>query len=219
MKKSNEKLNILRDIGVYEYVADDQSDPARAQFEEALNGNPELEQEVAAEQELRALIAMTQPASIVSDNNIDKLFDRINTKQTLNVDTDSVPANDTLPHELKPQNKVIGFAIAASLLLAVFFTVNFGNDSDQLEPDFVVLFDQNNNDFKSLSNQNRLVKLTLESPLSSQALDELMNKYQLQNLNQLNNTITASALTVIDNKKLAIIKADRLIKEIALYKF
>ena len=43
MNKSDDKLNILRDIRVYDYVANDQESASREQFEKALNDDSELQ--------------------------------------------------------------------------------------------------------------------------------------------------------------------------------
>jgi len=111
--------------------------------------------------------------------------------------------------------------VAASLFLAVFFTVNFNTNQEQLEPNFQVLFDPNNIDFKALSEQQRLVKFTLAAPISSSEMDALMNKHQLQQLNQAdgNSDIIAQTNKTIDETKLAKLKADRLIEDIELLKF
>ena len=226
MKKSNEKLNILRDIGVYEYVAGDQSSAARAQFEEALKDNPELEQEVAAEQELRTLIAMTQPASIVSENNIDDLFKRIDADQEPGIDMDSIPSSDDTSYLPKEKNNVVGFAVAACLMLAVFFAVNVSNNNSLLEPEFETLTSKDITqgeafDVNSLLEQNRLLTLTLEAPMPSDQIKVLLEKHQLTQLSNpsLNTSvITAFANTPIDDAKLLSIKDDQLIKDSELIK-
>ena len=169
MNKSDDKLNILRDIRVYDYVANDQESASREQFEKALNDDSELQSEVEIERELRSLIGQTQPSSPVSADNIDALFDRIDEQEKIEVNDDSLAiANSSNVHTLAPKKSVIGFAVAASLLMAIFLTTNFNNSETLLAPEFTTLTSENSDsekaiDFDSLVNQNRVVTVVFLS--------------------------------------------------------
>ena len=228
MNKSDDKLNILRDIRVYDYVADDQESASREQFEKALNDDSELQNEVEIERELRSLIGQTQPSSPVSADNIDALFDRIDEQEKIEVNDDSLAiANSSNVHTLAPKKSVIGFAVAASLFMAIFLTTNFNNSETLLAPEFTTLTSKNSDsektiDFDSLVNQNRVVTVVFSSSASAQDIELLMNKYQLQQLSQQypnQSIITAHSDKSIDDVKLSNMQSEQLIEDSELFKF
>ena len=228
MNKSDDKLNILRDIRVYDYVADDQESASREQFEKALNDDSELQNEVEIERELRSLIGQTQPSSPVSAGNIDALFDRIDEQEETDVNVDnSAITNNSNVHTLAPKKSVIGFAVAASLFMAIFLTTNFNNSETLLAPEFTTLTSENSDsekviDFDSLVNQNRVVTVVFSSSASAQDIELLMNKYQLQQLSQQypnQSIITAHSDNSIDEVKLSNMQSEQLIEDSELFKF
>jgi len=225
MNKSDEKLNLPRDISVFEYVSGNQSDAAKAQFEKALEGNEELQAEVELEKQLSSLVKQTEQPSPVASNNINQLFDKIDADIAGNETPDMAESSARVIPFKKP---AAGFAIAASLFLAVFLSVNLTNNdvnnTDQLlEPSFNVLTTPQDDivDVNILANEQRLVKFMLAEPLSKSALTALMEKHQLQSLNQsLNESIIiAKTPTAVDEKKLSLLKSDAQIKEVELIKF
>ena len=228
MNKSDDKLNILRDIRVYDYVADDQESASREQFEKALNDDSGLQNEVEIERELRSLIGQTQPSSPVSAGNIDALFDRIDEQEETDVNVDnSAITNNSNVHTLAPKKSVIGFAVAASLFMAIFLTTNFNNSETLLAPEFTTLTSENSDsekviDFNSLVNQNRVVTVVFSSSASAQDIELLMNKYQLQQLSQQypnQSIITAHSDKSIDDVKLSNMQSEQLIEDSELFKF
>jgi len=220
MSKSDEKLNLPRDISVFEYVSGNQSEAAKAQFEKALLNNEELQAEVAFEQQLRSLVKETEPVSPVSSDNINQLFDKI--------DAEESQVEEKTAEIISFRKPAAGFAIAASLFLAVFLSVNLSNNDIHspdplLDPSFTTLTASQDEviDVNVLATQQRLVKFTLTAPLSSDALTALMDKYQLQGLSQSINEsiIVAKTPTAVDEKKLSLLKSDSQIKEVELIKF
>jgi len=118
-------------------------------------------------------------------------------------------------------------AIAASLFLAIFLTVNLNNNSvDEnglLEPNFNVLTAQSPQsvDINKLASAQRLIKFTLSSSITNNELNELMAKHQLERLSQSFNEsiIIAKTSTSIDETKLFELKKDLRIKDVELVKF
>jgi len=225
MSKSDEKLNLPRDISVFEYVAGNQSEAAKAQFEKALEGNEELQAEVALEKQLRSMVKETEPSSPVSSGNINQLFDMIDA-DTENTEQADIEKNTA--QVIAFRKPAAGFAIAASLFLAVFLSVNLSNNEVNntdhlLDPNFNVLTAPQDDviDVNTLATEHRLIKFMLAEPLSKNALAALMEKHQLQRLSQsLNESIIiAKTPSAVNEEKLSELKSDQKIKEVELVKF
>jgi len=223
MKKSNDTLNILKDSRVYEYVAGDQSEAAKSQFDDALKQNSGLKHDVDVERALRNAIKDTQPVSTVSEGNIDALFDLIDQEETQEYDTTAALNNES---KLSPQKNVIGFAIAASLFLAVFLSINLNNTSSQLEPEFITLTSSPEAtqpiNFDQLVKEKRVVTLVLSDDVSAEKVAEIMNSHQLQQLNQqsLNaNVVIAYTRQTINQSTLSNLETDALIQSAEVLKF
>ena len=225
MNKSDEKLNIPKDISIFEYVAGHQSEGAKAQFEKALDNNHELREEVALEEQFRSLVKQSEPSSPISSDNIHGLFDKID------ADSESInntEKNDNNANVILFKKPAAGFAIAASLFVAIFLSVNVSNNNsqntdDMLNPNFNVLTSIQNEsiDVNSLAEQQRLIKFVLADSLSTDELQTLMNEHQLQLLSQSldKSVITAKASVLVDEKKLATLIKDLRIEEVELIKF
>jgi len=225
MNKSDEKLNLPKDISVFEYVAGNQSEAAKAQFEKALEGNDELQAEVKLERQLRSLIQSSEQPSPVSSDNINRLFDKLDAE----VETSTPKEMQENTAQVIAFNKpAAGFAIAASLFLAIFLSVNLSNNDVNnpdhlLDPNFTTLTTSQEDavDVNVLASEQRLVKFVLAQPLSNDALTALMDTHQLQSLSQSINEsiIIAKTSNAIDDKKIATLKNDTRIKEVELVKF
>jgi len=202
MNKTDDKLNLFQDIGVFEYVSGEQSTVAKANFEEALSENQGLRHDVMLEKQLRSLVQPTQKPSPIAQDNINSLLDRIDAET---VNESSINSLESVkPAVSLSRSKVgMGFAIAACLLLAVFVSININNDL--LDPKFQTLSSSTPNsaiDLNALANERRLIKFELAEPLSNESIDSLMIKYELQRLSLSvdGRTITAQANKAVDEK-------------------
>jgi len=220
MSKSDDKLNLLKDIAVFEYVSGEQSPSARANFEKELIENKDLEVDVYIEEQLRDLVKETQEPSPVAQDNIQSLFDRIDGETEKQ--TEVTPSTVVRPN-FSPSRSAIGmgFAMAACLLLAVFVSINMNNDL--LEPKFQTLSSPTSDvvDLDVLANEGRLIKFELASSLSNNAIDSLMNRYALERLSLSvdGRIITAKSVNAVDVKMLTTLKSDKLINDVELIKF
>ena len=225
MSKPVENLNLPRDIAVFEYVAGTQSELTKAQFELALEDNLELQAEVESEQAFRSLIESAQTTSEHNPNNIDALFEQIDAEEGSNQTSNaSHKSASVIPFNKSAQC----FAVAASLFLAIFLTINLdtnqaSNADPLLEPNFMLLTAATGEsiDINKLADEQRLIKFTLADSLSSAELDSLLKKHGLERLSQsLNeNIIIAHAGSVVDSDALLSLTKDRLIKDAELVKF
>jgi len=221
MNKSDDKLNLLKDIGVFEYVSGEQASLTKASFEKSLRENKDLQNDVNVEKQLRNLVAQSQHPSPVASGNINSLLDRI----------DAEAKNESDVHHLhsikssRPFSRStvgVGFAMAACLLLAVFVSININNDL--LDPKFQTLSSSTPGepvDLNILASEGRLIKFELASPLSNDSIDSLMIKYDLQRLSLSvdGRTITVKAIKEADEKVLSTLKSDKLITDVELIKF
>ena len=221
MEKIDNSKSLFEDISIIEYVAGTLSAQAKAKFEKALSEDEALQKAVASEQAFRASLEQSKPEPVVSADNIDGLFKLIDEDEQRSAQQ----ANDSTSNVVKvnfTNRFAAGSAIAASLLVAVFFSVNF-NNNELLEPNFQALSSSeqpNTVNLNELSNENRLVKFTLTQPLSSSAVDSLLAEYQLLGLNKsINSTsIVAQTAQSVDDKALLALKADERIESVELLK-
>jgi len=221
MEKIDNSKSLFEDISVIEYVAGTLSAQAKANFEKALTEDKALQKAVASEQAFRASLEQSKPEPVVSADNIEGLFKLIDEDEQRTTQQESDSSSNVV--KVNFNNRfAAGSAIAASLLVAVFFSVNFNND-ELLEPNFQALSNSeqpNTINLNELSNENRLVKFTLSQPLSSSSVDSLLAEYQLLGLNtSINSTsIVAQTSQSIDDKTLLALKADERIKNVELLK-
>lgn len=220
MNKFDDKLNLLKDIAVFEYVSGEQSPAAKANFEKTLSDNQGLQNEVNIEKELRNLVKQSQEPSVVASDNINSLFDRIDAEPV--DDISSVNNTSNVTPLVSFSRPMAGLAMAACLLVAVFISINVNNDL--LEPKFQTLSSPTLGDaidLNALANEGRLIKFELASPLSQDSIDSLMSKYELQNLSQSVNEriITVKTENAVNEKTLLTLKLDKRIKDVELIKF
>ena len=221
MEKIDNSKSLFEDISVIEYVAGTLSAQAKANFEKALSEDEALQKAVASEQAFRASLEQSKPEPVVSADNIEGLFKLIDEDEQRTAQQESDSSSNVV--KVNFNNRfAAGSAIAASLLVAVFFSVNFNND-ELLEPNFQALSNSeqpNTINLNELSNENRLVKFTLSQPLSSSSVDSLLAEYQLLGLNtSINSTsIVAQSSQSIDDKTLLALKADERIENVELLK-
>ena len=222
MEKFDDSKNLFEDINIFEYVAGTLSPEAKANFEKALSEDSALQEAVAAELTFRKSIEQSKPEAVVSADNIDGLFKLIDEDEQHGELNKNTPSSNVV--NVNFTNRIAGSAIAACLLVAVFFSVNFNNQQNLLEPTFEGLSapDQpERSDFRTLASENRLIKFTLEAPLSTSAMESLLEEYKLTSLNQaINSTaIVAQASQSLDEQALSALQADGRIKNIELVQF
>jgi len=221
MEKLDDSKNLFEDIMIFEYVAGTLSPEAKANFEKALAEDSALQEAVATELAFRKSIEQSKPEAVVSADNIDSLFKLIDEDEQHGELNKNTPSSNVV--KVNFTNRIAGSAIAACLLVAVFLSVNFNNQQNLLEPTFEGLSapDQpENTDFRTLSSENRLIKFTLEAPLSTSAMESLLEEYKLTSLNQANSTaIVAQASQSLDEQALFALQADDRIKNIELVQF
>ena len=137
MEKFDNSKSLFEDISIIEYVAGTLSAQTKANFEKALSEDEALQKAVASEQAFRASLEQSKPEPVVSADNIDGLFKLIDEDEQRTAQQ----ANDSTSNVVKvnfTNRFAAGSAIAASLLVAVFFSVNF-NNNELLEPNFQAL--------------------------------------------------------------------------------
>ena len=222
MEKLDDSKNLFEDMTIFEYVAGTLSSEAKANFEKALSEDSALQEAVAAEFAFRKSVEQSKPEAVVSADNIDGLFKLIDEDEQQSELNKNAPLSNVV--KVNFTNRIAGSAIAACLLVAVFLSVNFNNQQNLLEPTFEGLSAPNqpeSTDFLTLSSENRLIKFTLETPLSKSAMESLLEEYELTSLNQTANStaIVAQASLSLDEQALSVLRADDRIKNIELVQF
>ena len=221
MNKSDDKLNLLKDIGVFEYVSGEQSAETQANFEKMLSDSDSLQNDVATEKQLRILLEQSQESKPVEADNINSLLDRIDAQATNKLDVNTSNSETSVISFSRPTVEK-GLALAACLLLAIFVSINMNNQL--LEPKFQTLSSSTTDgsfDLNTLASEGRLLKFELASSASSDSINSIMVKYELQllSLSLDGRILTVKSINTIDTKQLSLLESEQLVRSVELIKF
>ena len=221
MNKSDDKLNLLKDIGVFEYVSGEQSAETQANFEKMLSDSDSLQNDVATEKQLRNLLEQSQESKPVEADNINSLLDRIDAQATNKLDVNTSNSETSVISFSRPTVEK-GLALAACLLLAIFVSINMNNQL--LEPKFQTLSSSTTDgsfDLNTLASEGRLLKFELASSASSDSINSIMVKYELQllSLSLDGRILTVKSINTIDTKQLSLLESEQLVRSVELIKF
>jgi len=228
MKNSKSETSIIKDIAVFDYVAGQQSDDVRKNFENLLEQDEGLLQEVAIEEQLRSTLEQdvgVKSSEPVPMSNFDALLERIDNQSSELVDTVSTDTSSA-GYSSSANSVVVGpwawqkqFNIAASF--AVLAMIGFIGFNQTTEPNFITLSNQSASaeiDFNALVDDQKLVKLELAAGLAPSDIDELLKGYQLRSIQSgtLGQVILVSASQSVDAEQIADWIADTRINNAAL---
>jgi len=218
--KKSDQSDILRDAAVFDYVSGTQSDSARMEFEQKLQHDTVLQQQVAWERSLREQLdpknAQTPPVSM---SNLDSLMERIDeTEVTQETFVDSQKGQN-----ISWFNKPLFPAMSIAAGLAVVCVISVGLFQGLTQPQFTTLSSPSASakvDFSQLVEQRRLAKVVLHQDYLD-VVSTLLDDYGLIKLDQagLSDVIMVIASEEIAFETLAAWRADVRIKEVNIVAF
>lgn len=235
MNNSNDNSALLREIAIIDYVAGNQGEAARHNFEKMIAQDPTLREAVQAEQRFRTDMQKAGELAPVSMSNFDVLLTTIeqaNKEDAAPVSNVSSIANDTSSSVLndveKPSNVVTPsvsfwnnrYSVAASVaVFAMIFSSFYLNLS---EPSFETLSDQSASEeinFVALAEQGRLAKMVLSEQVSQTEIDSMLQSYQLTTFESGSSSIAlyVVAATVISDSDLERMRADSRIQKVEIF--
>jgi len=233
MKNSTSQTSILKDTAVFDYVAGEQSDGARKNFEKLLKQDGGLAQEVEIEKLLRSSLEGINGADAepISMNNFDALLERIESVDNELGSTDAEVLSNNAGSRSDEQSNVIvaqpwrwqrQFNIAASFAVIAMIGIIGFNQTTQ--PDFVTLSDKTASvevDFAGLVDQRRLVRLELSNGLAASEIDELLEGFQLKAIQSgtTGQVVLASANQSVGEQKITDLVTDKRIINAELVSF
>ncbi len=189
MNNSNDKSELLREIAIFDYVAGNQSESVKRNFENMMRQDPTLREAVDAERVLRANMQKAGELEPVSMSNFDVLLSSIEAEEERPTNESSVGviSSELIRQEHlekgESSNKVSFsryYSIAASIaMFAVVFAGFYLNSS---QPKFETLSSNTASEkinFAQLAEQTRLAKITLSDGLSQQEIDDVLRAYNL----------------------------------------
>jgi len=207
MKNSTSQTSILKDTAVFDYVAGEQSDGARKNFEKLLKQDSGLAQEVEIEKLLRSSLEGINGADAesISRNNFDALLERIESVDNELGSTDAEVLSNNAGSRSDEQSNVI---------VAQPWT----------QPNFVTLSDKTASvevDFAGLVDQRRLVRLELSNGLAVSEIDELLEGFQLKAIQSgtTGQVVLASANQSVGEQKITDLVTDKRIINAELVSF
>jgi len=210
MNNSTSQTSILKDTAVFDYVAGEQSDGARKNFEKLLKQDSGLAQEVEIEKLLRSSLegingADAESISEVLSNNAGSRSDE--------------QSNVIVAQPWRWQRQ---FNIAASF--AVIAMIGIIGFNQVTQPNFVTLSDKKASvevDFAGLVDQRRLVRLELSNGLAVSEIDELLEGFQLKAIQSgtTGQVVLASANQSVGEQKITDLVTDKRIINAELVSF
>lgn len=222
MSNSNDKSELLRELAIFDYVAGNQTDSAKRNFEIMLEQDATLRDAVEAERRLRAGMLKAGESTPVSMSNFDLLLKKIDAEQQSTDNNVTALESNVTKIGDRSRTKYIGrtFAVAASMaVFAIIFSTVYQPLS---EPKFETLSDTLASDvinFSQLAEQSRLAKMTLDQNLSGQQIDELLRGYGLSSFEggaeqHQRYVVAESAIT---NSELSLWRSDAGVLEVELF--
>ena len=246
MKDSIDNSALLREIAIVDYVANNQSEAARRNFEIAMEQDAALREAVIEEQRFRAGMQEVCSLEPVSMSNFDSLLTRVDeyeadeielaskeegshvdTFTELSSDSNSLEQMDT--NSLERANNVIEatpsrwtnrYSIAASIaVLAMMFG---GFYSSMLAPNYDTLSSKSASaeiKFAELSEQGRLAKVVLSDKIVQSDVSEILKAYDLETFES---GAPAKTFYVVANKALSAknlenMRADSRIQQVDIF--
>jgi len=189
MNDSNDKSAMLREMAIFDYVAGNQSETAKQNFEKMMQQDQSLREAVDAEKKLRANMQEAGELEPVSMSNFDDLLSTIEAQEEPQRDDTrgTRPVGElnkpVLTEVVSAANKTSFsryYATAASV--AVFAMLFAGFYLTSSEPKFETLSDTTASEkinFATLSEQSRLAKMTLTEGLSREEISDVLRLYNL----------------------------------------
>jgi len=189
MNNPNDKSALLRDMAIFDYVAGNQSESAKRNFEDMMQQDHTLREAVEAERSLRASMQKAGELEPVSMSNFDALLSTIEKQEKQHKNESNVrvisrePKTQERAEKGEAWNKLSisrYYATAASVaVLALVFSGFYLNSS---APKFETLSSKTASEeinFAQLVEQTRLAKMTLVDGLSQQDIGDVLRDYDL----------------------------------------
>lgn len=179
------KTELLREIAIFDYVAGNQSESAKRNFEEKLERDPSLKQATEEEAKLRLNMREAGKEKPVSMSNFDALLETID-KQERQAGSTHHESETNEVENVTPLFKASKpsywrhYASAASVAVIALVVSNFFIYSPKDQ--FIALSDtpaSQQINFTLLASQNRLAKLTLKAQISEQQVSDLLTNFEL----------------------------------------
>lgn len=229
MNNVNDRSDLLKDMAVIEYLAGDQSESVRLNFERELEQNPGLREAVEIERRFQADMRNAGELEAVSMSNFDVLLSTIEAQEnneTRGHKVTSIVSNENKSVRLEKKSASVHFlgknyfAMAASV--AVFAIVFAGFYLNSSTPKFETLSDTTASEeinFAYLTAEVRLAKMIFVENVLEQQIDDVLQRYNLSTFEaggELNQRyiIAESAISDLD---LRLWRDDPLIQQVELF--
>ena len=177
MSDENKPHDVLNETAVFDYVAGNQSDANRANFERLIADNKPLRDAVADELALRAALkdyARSKPTpSHISSENFQNLLQQIDQLAAESDDEASF-----LPPRESSKWSVLG-GVAATLLLCATLTLDWYSRQNQPDP-VLETAPASHPDLGQLISEQRALQITFKHSADHAAITTLMARYQLR---------------------------------------
>lgn len=179
MSDENKPHDVLNETAVFDYVAGNQSDENRANFERLIADNQPLRDAVADEQALRTALkdyARSSPTpSHISSENFQNLLEQID-----QLAAESDDDLTFLPPKESSKWSVIG-GVAATLLLCATLFLDWYSQNNGPTPEATVISQP---ELGALISEQRVFEITFKHAIDQETIHALMQRYQLRPLSQ-----------------------------------